>query len=1022
MSTPSMVTSLGLDPKFMLRVSSAEGMIPVGLKNLGATCYINALIQSLYHNLLIRDAVFNITITNNKNNQMDLVLESLQRAFSYMNLSLLRTYNLNLLTDSLSLNVAQQQDAQEFNKLFLAKIEKVTSVVDDSRKTIKQLFSGKESYRTKCCTCQTESSRSQLFSELELTLEGHSSVRSALEKYLAEEELNGDNQYHCATCDGKRDATRSIGISEEPIILFLQLLRYYFDRKTYEKKKSKSKVAIPNTVRLTPDGEDYVLVAVLYHVGVSAYGGHYVSDTLDWNSGRWWLCDDEFIVTTDNPSLVTAVSKDKVVIDVDGADGAPQPTTSKSKKSSKSKCKSVNAATDSGATPSDAGTRVNRSQDAYMLSYVKRSAFNEALLTSRVSPPSHLVEAIKANEAEYAHSVSVYDQKYNDVMVKINNRKAVVNAVLRESTPSSASDLHLVPSSWLEQYISGTEGSVADASSSYDSTVVSDVVDLTEGNSNLDAIPHSTNGSADLFNQPIVNKKYLCIHERGIDARKITEMKVVSSIALTTLSSDVGGIDHDINASNYKCDLCCNAINTSSRLIANHIALIDELYNVLNNESMDITDESDGHFLLAKPWITSFNREFVRLKKRITQASSNSVDISLSNIAVEHSSHIDPTVNANITCIHGCLKLGGKRSTKLIPELVRNIIMQLFPSAIFFAANTEVCADCTRSSEASRESKDVAREVRAALMDVTTLKRLSTRTTAYPSEFDKAEVVMNPNNNITQLTDTSYRLVDSYWLNYWRSYVRDIDLLAPAELTNASLKCIHGLSLISPSLLKIQESICPTESPDSVEYIPPSAIITSAQWDALLAHYKPANGDVATIKLELNRENNCWVWEPMCCIECCQGLHDKSTANRSNYSDAAIKVLVVHDEAAIAVDANEADSENKASRRKSRRISKGGREEVTVYASSHDSIGLLKLKICEMLTDEAAPCRQDLYHNGILLEDPKKSLFDQNILANDVIYVKVNYEKYDMDNGYFGFDDFGSRIIETGFSGTLLHN
>ena len=61
MSTPSMVTSLGLDPKFMLRVSSAEGMIPVGLKNLGATCYINALIQSLYHNLLIRDAVFNIT-------------------------------------------------------------------------------------------------------------------------------------------------------------------------------------------------------------------------------------------------------------------------------------------------------------------------------------------------------------------------------------------------------------------------------------------------------------------------------------------------------------------------------------------------------------------------------------------------------------------------------------------------------------------------------------------------------------------------------------------------------------------------------------------------------------------------------------------------------------------------------------------------------------------------------------------------------------------------------------------------
>jgi hypothetical protein len=40
-----------------------------------------------------------------------------------MNLSLLRTYNLNSLTDSLSLNVAQQQDAQEFNKLFLDREE-----------------------------------------------------------------------------------------------------------------------------------------------------------------------------------------------------------------------------------------------------------------------------------------------------------------------------------------------------------------------------------------------------------------------------------------------------------------------------------------------------------------------------------------------------------------------------------------------------------------------------------------------------------------------------------------------------------------------------------------------------------------------------------------------------------------------------------------------------------------------------------------------------------------------------------
>jgi hypothetical protein len=35
----------------------------LGLENLGATCYLNVLIQSIFHNCLIREAIMNMEIT-----------------------------------------------------------------------------------------------------------------------------------------------------------------------------------------------------------------------------------------------------------------------------------------------------------------------------------------------------------------------------------------------------------------------------------------------------------------------------------------------------------------------------------------------------------------------------------------------------------------------------------------------------------------------------------------------------------------------------------------------------------------------------------------------------------------------------------------------------------------------------------------------------------------------------------------------------------------------------------------------
>ena len=48
--------------------------------------------------------------------------------------------------------------------------------------------------------------------------------------FLKEEKLEGDNQYMCAGCNSKQNASRRIQLRKLPPVLNLQLLRFVFDR------------------------------------------------------------------------------------------------------------------------------------------------------------------------------------------------------------------------------------------------------------------------------------------------------------------------------------------------------------------------------------------------------------------------------------------------------------------------------------------------------------------------------------------------------------------------------------------------------------------------------------------------------------------------------------------------------------------------------------------------------------------------------------------------------------------------
>jgi hypothetical protein len=62
-------------------------------------------------------------------------------------------------------------------------------------------------------------------------VQDHSSLLDSLVSLLSPEELVGDNQYDCANCRGKRDATRRMMLRRLPPFLSLSLQRFVFDQR-----------------------------------------------------------------------------------------------------------------------------------------------------------------------------------------------------------------------------------------------------------------------------------------------------------------------------------------------------------------------------------------------------------------------------------------------------------------------------------------------------------------------------------------------------------------------------------------------------------------------------------------------------------------------------------------------------------------------------------------------------------------------------------------------------------------------
>ncbi|OUC45291.1 MATH domain protein [Trichinella nativa] len=231
----------------------------IGLKNQGATCYMNSLLQTLFFTNKLRKAVYQIS--------------------------------------------TEQDDPHKSVALAMQRLlDNLESKMKDTpvNGVIPQLFEGKMKSYVRCKKVPFESNREEAFYDIQLNVKGKANIYESFKDYVAVETLEGDNKYDAGDY-GLQEATKGVVFIKFPPVLHLQLMRVQYDPLNDQNLKINDRFEFPEKLDLDEFLESkestpakYTLHAVLVHSG-DFHGGHYVVYINPKGNGRWCKFDDDVV-------------------------------------------------------------------------------------------------------------------------------------------------------------------------------------------------------------------------------------------------------------------------------------------------------------------------------------------------------------------------------------------------------------------------------------------------------------------------------------------------------------------------------------------------------------------------------------------------------------------------------------------------------------------------------------------------------------------------------------------------------
>ena len=307
----------------------------IGLKNFGATCYLNSLFQQMFMIPTFYTDIFKFNIYEKikeiKNldectlYKMQLTFLNLKKSimWAYPPISFIQSFKKAFNGEPIKFGV--QQDTDEFLSILSDKLEKEAKIFGKEN-FLENSFKGKITNEIVSLEEQYPyySQSEEPFYSITLDIKNHKNLEEALDAYVKGETLEGENKYFVEKYNKKISIKKRNSLKKIGNQIIIHLKGFEFDFYTFENNKLNDYLEFPKNINLKKwtrayirtneinninennitqeekenlddNKMEYELTGIIIHSGSNLQSGHYYSLIKSQDDNKWYKFNDNEI-------------------------------------------------------------------------------------------------------------------------------------------------------------------------------------------------------------------------------------------------------------------------------------------------------------------------------------------------------------------------------------------------------------------------------------------------------------------------------------------------------------------------------------------------------------------------------------------------------------------------------------------------------------------------------------------------------------------------------------------------------